>query len=256
MGTFSGLASGDTFNASGDEFTISYTGGDNNNVVLTFDGSYTTTSVALTTGTNPAVYGTALTFTATVTSTSPPTGTVEFYDGATPLGAGSALAVTGDSATSTFTISTLSAGAHAINAVYTATGSTFGNPSGNLSQTVNPLAVDLTGSRVYDGTNTATSSILSVSNEVGGDDVTVSGSATLAGQDVGLRSITSFAGLTLGGTSAGDYTLSGATGSVTITPLAVTLTGSRVYDGTSTADSPILSVSNAISGDMVDVAVG
>ena len=47
-GTFSGLASGDTFNASGDEFTISYTGGDNNNVVLTFDGSYTSTSVALT----------------------------------------------------------------------------------------------------------------------------------------------------------------------------------------------------------------
>ena len=95
-----------------------------------------------------------------------------------------------------------------------------------------------------------------MSNEVGGDDVTLSGSATLAGQDVGSQSITSFAGLTLGGTSAGDYTLSGATGSVTITPLAVTLAGSRVYNGTTTADSPILSVSNAISGDMVDVASG
>ena len=255
-GMFSGLASGDMIDASGDEFTISYTDGGNKNVVLTFDGPYTTTSVALMTGTNPAVYSTALTFKATVTSTSPPTGTVEFYDGATPLGPGSALAVTGDSATSTFTISTLSAGVHAINAVYTATGSTFGNPSGNLSQTVNPLAVDLTGSRVYDGTNAATSSILSVSNEVGGDDVTLSGSATLAGQDVGSQSITSFASLTLGGTSAGDYTLSGATGSVTITPMAVTLAGSRVYNGTTTADSPILSVSNAISGDMVDVASG
>ena len=175
--------------------------------------------MALLTGTNPAVYSTALTFKATVTSASPPAGTVEFYDGATPLGAGSALAVTGDSATSTFTISTLSAGVHTINAVYTATGSTTGIPSGNLSQTVNPLAVDLTGSRVYDGTDAATSSILSVSNEVGGDDVTVSGSATMAGQDVGSQSITSFASLTLGGTSAGDYTLSGATGSVTITPI-------------------------------------
>ena len=186
-GTFSGLASGDTIDASGDEFTISYTGGGNNNVVLNFDGSYTTTSVALTTGTNPAVYSTALTFTATVTSTSPPTGTVEFFDGITPLGAGSALAGTGDSATSTFAISTLSAGAHAINAVFTATGSTFGNPSDNLSQTVNPLAVDLTGSRVYDGTRAATSSILSVSNEVGGDDVTLSGSATWPPRTSGRR---------------------------------------------------------------------
>ena len=222
-GSFSGLASGDTFNAGGDRFTISYTDGDNKDVVLTFDGPSTTTSVSLMTGTDPAVYGTVLTFEATVTGASPPTGTVEFYDGATPLGAGSVLAVTGDSATSTFTISILSAGVHAINAVYTATGSTFGHPSDNLSETVNPLAVDLTGSRVYDGTNAATSSILSVSNEVGGDDVTLSGSATLAGQDVGSLSITSFAGLTLGGTSAGDYTLGGATGSVTITPAALSI---------------------------------
>ena len=86
--------------------------------------------------------------------------------------------------------------------------------------------------------------------------MTLSGSATLAGQDAGSQSITSFANLTLGGTSAGDYTLSGATGSVTITPIAVILAGSRVYNGTTTADSPILSVSNAISGDMVDVASG
>ena len=150
-GTFSGLASGDTFNAGGDKFTISYANGGGKNVVLTFDGPSTTTIVSLLTGTNPAVYSTALTFMATVTSPSPPTGTVEFYDGATPLGPGSALAVTGDSATSTFTISTLSAGVHEINAVYTATGSTSGNPSGNLSQTVNPLAVVLTGSRSTTG---------------------------------------------------------------------------------------------------------
>ena len=245
-GTFSGLASGDTINVSGEEFTISYNGGDNNDVVLTFDGSDTTTSVALTTGTNPAVYSTALTFTATVTSTSPPAGTVEFYDGDTPLGAGSALAGTGDSATSAFTISTLSAGTHAINAVYTATGSTFGHPSGNLSQTVNPLAVVLTGSRVYNGTNTATSSILSVSNEVGGDDVTFSGSATLAAKDVGSEAITSFAGLTISGTSAGDYTLTSATGAATITPAALSIdavTDTKVYDGkTSSSQTPTYQV--------------
>ena len=238
-GTFSGLASGATINASGDRFTISYTGGHNNDdVVLTFEGSSTTTTVALTTGTNPAVYGTALTFTATVTSTSLPTGTVEFYDGATPLGPGSALAGTGLSATSTFTISTLT-GTHAMNAVYTATGSNAGNPSGNLSQTVNPLALDLTGSRVYDGTATAGSAILSVSNAINGDLVDVaSGSATLAGANVGAEAITSFAGLTLGGSSAANYTLTGATGSVTITPAALSidaLTDTKVYDGTTSS---------------------
>ena len=137
-GMFAGLAAGDTFEVGNDKFTISYTDGDNADVVLTYDGPYTTTGVTLMTGTNPAVYSTALTFEATVTSGSPPTGTVEFYDGATPLGAGSALLVTGDSATCTFTISTLSAGVHAINAVYTAAESTSGIQSGNLSQTVEP----------------------------------------------------------------------------------------------------------------------
>lgn len=153
-------------------------------------------------------------------------------------------------------MTTLGAGVHAINAVYTAAGSTVDHHSGNLSQTINPLAVDLTGSRVYDGTNAATSSILSVSNEVHGNDLTVSGSATLAAKAAGSEAITSFAGLTLGGNSAGDYTLTGATGSVTISPIALTLTGSRAYNGTATADSPILSVTNAISGDVVDVASG
>ena len=46
----------------------------------------TTTGVALTTGTTPSTYGTSLTYTATVNSTSGvPTGTVAFYDGSTLL---------------------------------------------------------------------------------------------------------------------------------------------------------------------------
>ncbi len=102
---------------------------------------------------------------------------------------------------------------------------------------MNPLAVDLTGSHVYNGTAAATSSILSVSNKVGGDDVTVSGSATLAAKDVGPEAITSFAGLTLGNNTAGDYTLTGATGSVTITP--ATLTASITNDPTTSYNGTI-----------------
>ena len=65
-----------------------------------------------------------------------PTGSVEFYDGSTDLGHGSALSGSGTSATSTLTTSTLTVGSHSINAVYTPTGDFVGS-SGSLTQTVN-----------------------------------------------------------------------------------------------------------------------
>ena len=79
-----------------------------------------------------------MTFTATVSDTSGgvPTGSVEFYDGSTDLGPGSALSGSGNSATSTLTTSTLTAGSHSISAVYTPTGD-FAGSSGSLTQTVN-----------------------------------------------------------------------------------------------------------------------
>ena len=91
--------------------------------------------------------------------------------------------------------------------------------------TINPLAVTLTGTRSYDGTNTASYNILTVSNVHGLDTVIVaSGSATLAGADAGTRAINDFSSLTLSGSSASDYTLTGASGNVTINPLAATWT--------------------------------
>ena len=123
--------------------------------------------------------------------------------------------------------------------------------------TVNPRAVTLTGARTYDGTTSAASAILSISNVVGGDTVTLaSGSATLASQHAGAQAITSVGSLMLTGATANDYTLTGATGSVTINPLAVALTGTRTYDGTTNADFSILSVTNAVNGDTVNLAAG
>ena len=108
-------------------------------------------------------------------------------------------------------------------AVSAATGGTF-NPANysltysNGMLTVNALAVVLSGTRAYDGTTTAAAGILSVANKVGVDDVTVaSGSATLAGASVTTQSITSFGSLALGGTTAGNYTFTGASGAVVIT---------------------------------------
>jgi hypothetical protein len=85
--------------------------------------------------------------------------------------------------------------------------------------TVNPLPVVLTGTEAYNGTTNASASILSVSNLVGSDNVTLNGSVGLASANPGAEPITSFSGLTLGGTAATNYTLTGASGTVTITAL-------------------------------------
>ena len=89
--------------------------------------STTTTGVA--SSVDPSTLGQSVSFIATVTNTTgagTPTGKVEFYDGTTDLGPGSALSGGGNSATSTFTISTLALGNHSIEAVYTAAGDLHG----------------------------------------------------------------------------------------------------------------------------------
>jgi len=125
--------------------------------------------------------------------------------------------------------------------------------------TVNPLAVSLTGSRAYDGTTNAAFGILSVANPIGSDTVTVaSGTGGLAGKNVPAQAITSFDMLVLGNNAAGNYTLTGASGSVTITPInAPVVSGitadDKVYDGTNTATISTNEVvfSGLVSGDDV-----
>jgi len=100
----------------------------------------------------------------------------------------------------------------------------YNTVSFNVSVTVNPLVVILTGTRVYDGTTNAPAAILSVANTVGNDNVTVaSGTAGLAAATVGTNSISSLGSLALGGTAAANYTLKGAGGSVIITPATASM---------------------------------
>ena len=85
--------------------------------------------------------------------------------------------------------------------------------------TINPLAVNLFGTRPFDGGTDANSTILTITNLLPGDSVTVGGTAgSVISPNVGTQTITDFTGLSLGGTSAGDHTLVGATGVVLITP--------------------------------------
>ncbi len=110
-----------------------------------FESPYLTTVTSVSSSVNASAYGQSVTFTATISDTSGlvPAGSVEFYDGSTDIGAGSILSGGGQTATSTFTISTLGAGSHLITAVFTGTG-VFDNSTGALSQTVNQSSTTTT----------------------------------------------------------------------------------------------------------------
>jgi hypothetical protein len=140
---------------------------------------------------------------------------------------------------------------------FTPTNTTFySNVVSTVSVTVNPLPVVLTGTETYNGSTSAAASVLSVSNKVGSDNVSVTGSATMSGQNVGTNAITSATGLTLGGTQATNYTLTGASGSVIVTALPVILTGTENYKGSTSVAASVLSVANVVGSDNVSVASG
>lgn len=107
----------------------------------------TTTSVV--SSLNPSTFGQSVTFTATVAGGTAPTGTVQFKDNATNLGASVALAGT----TATFTTSSLSVGTHPITAVYSGDSSNGGSSSPKLSQVVNGIAPGATTTSVVSSLN-------------------------------------------------------------------------------------------------------
>ena len=142
-----------------------------------------------------------------------------------------------------------------------ATGGTFTPSNYTISYvpgalTVTPLPIDVVGTRVYDGQPDVTGTILTPTNLVPGDSVSITGTGTLGGKDVGVQTITGPGTLTLIGTSAGNYTTNGGTSAVTITPFPVILLGTRVYDGLKDGNAGILAVTNAFPGDTVSVASG
>jgi len=119
--------------------TASY-GGDSNfltstSTALSQKVNQASTSTSLKTSANPSTSGQPVTFTATISVTSPgsgtPTGTATFYDGSNQLGTGS---VSGSVAT--YTTSTLSTGTHSIKAVYGSDTNFKGSTSSLLSQVV------------------------------------------------------------------------------------------------------------------------
>jgi subtilase family serine protease len=97
---------------------------------ITGTGSSATTTT-VTPGQGAVTYGTAATFTATVTPSSA-TKTVTFLDGTTPLGF-----ATLSSGTAAFTTSTLTAGMHSITGLYSGDSTNASSKSAAVSQTIN-----------------------------------------------------------------------------------------------------------------------
>jgi filamentous hemagglutinin family protein len=120
--------------------------------------------------------------------------------------------------------------------------------------------IDLTGTRVYDGSATASSSLFGVLQGVNGETLGVTGSGTLVTRNVGDEHGFSDMGtlaLTNGGNGglATNYTLLGGTDWVTITPKALTadfLANDKTYDATNAATlQAAATLDGLIAGDAV-----
>jgi hypothetical protein len=98
---------------------------------------------------------------------------------------------------------------------------------------------------------------------VNGETLTLAGSGTLLSKNAGPENLATLTGLTLtngtGGTAgqATNYTLVGGSDVVTVTPLAITVTGTannKTYDGTTAATLSALGSGGVIAGDTLSFA--
>jgi|GEM_PF-2466068 len=194
-------------------YTTSTLTGGPHNITAFYNGStlYLTSSVSmnqqvnpaasntgLTTSLDPSTYGTAVTFTATVTSgAGTPTGTVTFKDGATSIGTG---ALSGGHAT--LTTSTLTGGAHSITAAYGGSANFAASTSGAITQTVHAAAsaTTLSSSKnpsVFNQSVTFTAKVTSTGGTPAGTVTFKNGGATLGTGALNGSGIATFTTTTL-----------------------------------------------------------
>ena len=156
--------------------TAAYSGdasnGASSSSALTQTVNKAATSTVLASSVNPSVFGASVTFTATVTGSSP-TGTVNFKDGGASISGCAAIALsgTGNTKTAKCTTSALVSGTHSILASYGGDAGNAASSSATLSQVVNSggtstsLATSLTPSIV--GTSVTFTATVTGSNPTG-----------------------------------------------------------------------------------------
>jgi hypothetical protein len=171
-----------------------------------------TTATALASSANPSVYGQSVTLTASVSATSPgsgtPTGTVTFMDGPATLGTG-----TLSGGVATFTTGALSAAIHPVTAVYSGDTNFTTSTSNSLNQAVNQAG-------------TTTTVVAAPSSGVYGQPVTFTATVSPAGT---TGSVTFYDGDTALGTGSLDGTGNATftTGALATGPHSIT----AVYSG-------------------------
>jgi Big-like domain-containing protein len=171
-------------------------------------GPTSATSTTLTSSLNSSIYGQAVIFTASVTSSSgTPTGSVVFTDTSTGTTLGSA---TLSSGTASISVSSLAAGSHSITAAYQGSATFSGSTSTPLSQTVTAASTTtaLASSQNPAGTNQTVSFTATIASQYGS---VATGTATFysGSQTLGTASLLSNRA-TLGAsfTTAGTYSIS------------------------------------------------
>lgn len=116
-----------------------FTGSTSSSLTQTVNAVVTATATALTSSLDPSTFGQPVTFTATVSPSSGPTGTVQFFDGAVSLGT---VALSGG--TASLTTATLAVGTHFITASYRGDSNFTASTSASLTQTVVASTVSTT----------------------------------------------------------------------------------------------------------------
>jgi len=146
----------------------------------------------------------------------------------------------------------------ASNGAATVYGYTLGSTTatGNIG-TITPLSLNLTGSRIYDGTVNFIASQLNASNVIAGDSVTLGGSATVASTNV--NTYTSFATNNLTSSNA-NYQVTGGTVNVSITPATLTITPTsgqnKIYGANDLAAGFTYAETGLVSGDSISGDLG
>lgn len=179
--------------------------------------------------------------------------------GATLQGVLGSDAVTLDGATTaTGTFASKNVGTRAVTTSMKVTGDDAANyvvvqPTG-ISATISAKAITATATaqnKQYDGTTAATTTVGST-GVVAGDTVNfASTSSNFDGKDVQDGRTVTVNGITKSGGDAGNYTLSNnsTTTTANITPRVLGVTGSRIYDTSTTAAANTIGVTNIVSGE-------
>jgi len=193
------------------------------------------TQTILASSLNPSVTGQPVNFTATVTSSSgTPTGTVAFKDGSTIIVSGVPLS----NGMATYQDATLSAGTHAITAVYSGSSNYSGSTSATLAETVNGSVAA-----------TTTTLVSSANPSVPGQAVTFRAMVTTSGPGTPSGVVTWWDG----STELGSFALSGNNASLTTSSLSL---GSHSITANYGGDIAFAASTSAVLAQQVKTASG